>query len=237
VSIGGGPFPADSFLGPAAARFVEQHPKVNVQVIVGGWDELLRSLRNRQLDFFLAETSTLQRDPDLDVAALPSAHPLYMTARAGHPLTRRGKLALLDLFEWPFVAASRVPPRILEPMLAGHRAAARQGRSVLPFPSMLCNSTGPVKRIVECSDALTAAPLFCLAPELESGRVVLLHTEPWLRLQYGIVSMKGRPWTEAAQRLRDAVLDAEREASADERRLALRYAPARSRSTGARRRR
>ncbi len=107
VAVGAGPFPFESFLGPAAARLTDQFPGVSVQLRSRDWDDLVRELRSRQLDFFIAETSTLQREPDLEIAPLPSKHAIYLVARAGHPLT-----------------ASRQPRR------GGHvRLAVRRARS------------------------------------------------------------------------------------------------------------
>jgi len=229
VSVGGGPYPAESFLGPAAVRFVEQYPRVSVQLYAHDWDELLRHLRSRELDFFVAESSTLQREPDLELMPMPSAHSVYFAARASHPLARRDVVTAADAFAFPFATPGRIPPRILDPMLAAHRAAAQRGRAPLPFPSIQCNGLAPIKRILATSDAVTGTILSCIATELETGQFVLLGTEPWLHLHYGIVSLKGRPWTQAAERFREFVLDAEREAAREEERLLTRFGPGRSR--------
>jgi len=228
VAVGGGPYPAESFLGPAAARLVEQYPQVGVQVRAHNWDELLRLLRSRELDFFVAETSTLSREPDLDIEQLPSEHSVYFFARAGHPLAGRDRLTTDETLAWPFATPSRVPPRILEPMLLAHRAAVGALAVPRPFPSIDCNGLAAVKRIIATSDAVSGSILSCIATELESGKFVLLGTEPWMHLQYGIVSLRGRPWTQAAARLRGYVMEAEREASADEIRLSVTYGSAAS---------
>jgi DNA-binding transcriptional LysR family regulator len=44
VDVGGGPYPAESFLGPAVARFVEQFPRVGVHLHSGNWDDLVQLL-------------------------------------------------------------------------------------------------------------------------------------------------------------------------------------------------
>jgi len=224
VAVGGGPYPAESFLGPAAARFVEQFPRINVHLHARDWDELLRELRSRELDFFVAETSTLQREPDLEIVPMPTAHSVYLFARAAHPLAVQGKVTVADIFPWPFVTPSRIPPRILDPMLAAHRANAQRARSALPFPSIQCQGLAPVKRILATSDAVSGSLLSCIATELATGQFVLLGTEPWLHLHYGIVSLKGRPWTQAAEKFREFVLQAEREAAAEESRLLEQFA-------------
>lgn len=225
VAVGGGPYPAESFLGPAAARFVEQYPKVSVQLNARNWDELLHELRSRELDFFVAETSTLQREPELEIAPMPSAHSVHFVARAGHPLASHGTAKVEEIFAYPFVSPSRIPPRVLDPMLAAHRAGATERKNALPFPAIQCNGLAPVKRILASSDAISASILSCISTELELGQLVLLGTAPWLHLHYGIVSLKGRPWTQAAEKFLEYVLQAERRAAEEEEHLLERFRP------------
>jgi DNA-binding transcriptional LysR family regulator len=225
LAVGGGPYPAESFLGEAVARFVAQHPRVSLQLQTRVWDELLRSLRSRELDFFVAETSTLAREPDLDIVPMPAQHSVFFVARSGHPLDGHASVTAADILQWPFATPSRVPPRILDPMLAAHRKAARQGMPAPPFPSVQCNSLAPIRRILASSDAVSGTILSCIAQDLESGELVLLGTEPWLHLQYGIVSLKGRPWTQVAERFRDFVLEAEADVAREEKRLVAQFGP------------
>jgi DNA-binding transcriptional LysR family regulator len=229
VSVGGGPFPAESFLGPAAGGFIEKFPRVSVQLHAQDWDELLRHLRSRELDFFVAESSTLQQEPDLEIAPMPSRHAMYFVARAGHPLASGRSITAADTFAWPFATPGRIPPRVLDPLLSANRTATGRRPAPHPFPAVQCNGLAPVKRILASSDALTASILSCIATELETGQFVLLGTEPWLHLHYGIVSLKGRPWTQAAERFREFVLEAERAATREEARLAARFGPGRGR--------
>jgi DNA-binding transcriptional LysR family regulator len=229
VAVGGGPFPSESVLAPAVVRFVAQFPRISVKLLTRDWDELLRELRSRELDFFVAETSTLQREPDLEIVPMPSAHSVYLVARARHPLAARDRVGMTDALPWPFVTPSRIPPRVLDPLLAAHRTATTQTGAPRPLPSVQCNGLGPIKRILATSDAVTGSILSCIAPELESGQFVLLGTEPWLYLHYGIVSLKGRPWTQAAERFREFVVDAERQATLEEQRLIAKFRPGRTR--------
>jgi hypothetical protein len=82
-----------------------------------------------------------------------------------------------------------------------------------------------VKRILATSDAVSGSILSCIATELESGQFVILGTEPWLHLHYGIVSLRGRPWTQAAERFRELALEAEHEAAREDQRLGRRFGP------------
>ena len=223
VAVGGGPFAADVVLGNAAAKFIERYPGVSVKVQARDWDELAHQLRSRELDFFVAETSTLHREPDLEVMPLPANHPVYLVARAGHPLAGRGRMSIEDALEWPLATPGRLPPRLLDPLLSAHRAVSTRIASARPLPSLECNSLATVKRVVANSDAITGTILSCISSELESGRFVLLSQEPWLRLQYGVTSLKGVPRTQVAERFLEFVLDAEREASLEEQRLITRF--------------
>ena len=225
VAVGGGPFPADSFLGPAAVQFVEQYPRVNVRLHARDWDELVRELRSRELDFFVADTSTLQHQSDLEIEPMPAAHALHVVARAGHPLAAKATFKVEDIFAYPFVTPARIPPRVLDPMLVAHRASVPRLRDARPFPAIQCNSLEPVKRILTTSNAVSATILSCMTAEFETGRLVLLGTTPWLYVHYGFVSLKGRPWTQAAERFREFVLQAERDASNEEERLLERFRP------------
>jgi DNA-binding transcriptional LysR family regulator len=226
VDVGGGPSPTSALLGHAAARFIERFPRVSMRLHAGNWDDLVHPLRARTLDFFVAETSLLTREPDLDVAALPTRHPLYFVARAGHPLVAdAGRLSAADILEWPFATPSRIAPRALEPLLAAYREGSARHAMPHPFPAVECNGLEPLKRMVLASDLVTATILPCIAEELAQGTMRVLGTEPWMHLHYGIVSLRGRPWTQAAEAMRDLVLEAERNAVELHARLSRRHDP------------
>jgi DNA-binding transcriptional LysR family regulator len=192
----------------------------------GNWDDLVHPLRSRTLDFFVAETSLLSREPDLEVVALPVRHAVYFVARAGHPLAgTSGHVRAADILAWPFVTPSRIPPRVLDPLLAANREASLRTKSPRPFPAIECNGLEPVKRIVAASDAVTATLLSCIARELDSGEFVVLGTEPWMHLHYGIVSLLGRPWTQTAEAMRELVLEAEQDSTDLGQQLVERHAP------------
>lgn len=227
VTVGGGVFASEAVLGRAAARFSEQFSGVALEIRTDDWDNLLMQLRSRELDFFVAETSTLQKEPDIDIAPMPVEHPLYFTGRRGHPLTESKAITLVDVFNWPFVSPSRIPPRVLEPILAAHRKTSRGADTPRPFPAIRCNGLTAVKRIIASSNAISGSILSTIARELEAGDFILLGTEPWLHLRHGIVSLKGRPWTQTADKLRDLVVEADQETAVEEQLLAQRFAAGR----------
>jgi DNA-binding transcriptional LysR family regulator len=231
VDVGGGPFPSDTFLATAAARLADQYPKLGVRLHSSSWDDMTRQLRSRELDFFVGEFSLLGREADLEVLPLPTRHQAYFFARAGHPLEKRRPIPKGEVFAWPFVTPSRLPPRVLDPLLTEQRNAIARGLPARLWPSIECTGLATLKRIVANSDTVSASILASISFELESGRFVLLGTEPWLSLQYGIVSLRGRPLSQAASKMRDLVLVADQEVSDLEASLTQLYAP-----DGARRR-
>jgi DNA-binding transcriptional LysR family regulator len=206
--IGAGPYPVETIMPAALSEFASTYPRVRVRVLVrGDWDDLLHRLRARELDFFVAETSTLDGEHDLEVESF-APHPGYFIARAGHPLARRGTVRAEHTFAYPFVALSRFPPRLLQPMLSSLQEAdgARRGR---PFPAIELSSLAAVKRVLATSDAIAPLTLPCVAEELERGTLVVLGTESWASSCYGLVSLKGRAPGAAASRFRECLHEAE----------------------------
>jgi DNA-binding transcriptional LysR family regulator len=222
LCVGTGPYPIETVITPALARFVSSHPLVSVRLQLADWDALLPRLRAREMDFFVAEISTLQREPDLVVEPM-STHALYIVGRRDHPLARRTGVKAVDTFAFPFVAPARIPPRLLAPMLSAKAKSADAASLARPFPSIECNVVSTVKRVVEGSDALTALTLPCIATELHDGRLTLIGSEPWMSVHYGMVRLKDRPMSSAAARLREFVIDAEAAITLEEKKLLARW--------------
>lgn len=223
VTVGAGPYPAEAIMSKATARFIEQSPLLGVKLRVNVYDVLLQQLRSRELDFLVAETSVLQTETDLELPLPPSVQTLYWVARREHPLAQRRDVTTAEVFGWPIVTPNQIPPRVLGPLLTLEQqsSALREPRV---FPAVECNDITTVKRIVAHSNAITGMPLTCIQDELESGQFVLLCSAPWLHTSFGVVSLKGRPLTLAAERYRNIVLDVMRESSSEETRLMARWA-------------
>ena len=224
VNVGAGPFPAQSVLTDALGRFVADYPRIVVRVMMRDWDELARRLRAREIEFFVAEISTLLGEGDLDVEPL-EPHPTYIFGRPGHPLTGRIPIGLADGFAYPFAALTRIPPRSLEPIRAIQRRWPDSPATQRVFPALEFNSLDAVRKIVLGSDALMVAPLACVADELERGRLVVLGQESFLSVRYGIVRLRSQPLTAAGARFRDYVLEAERALTETEQTLIERWRP------------
>lgn len=218
VWVGGGPHPAQSTLAAALAKFIPAYPRVSARLVVRDWDELLRDLRGREIEFLVAETSTLQQEVDVDIEPLPP-HPVFFAARAGHPLAGRRDVTATDTFAYPFVSLSRIPPRLLEPLRAAQRKSTDPEATMRSFPALQCNAVSVITQVVLGSEAIMATTLTSIRAELESGRITLLGSEPWLSSNYGIVRLKNHALTVAAARFREFIIEAEHAALLEEERL------------------
>jgi len=227
LCVGTGPFPIETIITPALMRFISTHPLVSIRLQLADWDVLLPRLRSREMDFFVAEISTLQREPDLVVEPM-STHALYFVGRRDHPLALRKRVKPGDTFAFPFAAPARIPPRMLVPMLSAKTKSADGANLARPFPTIECNVVSAVKRVVEGSDAITALTLSCMATELQEQRLTLIGSEPWMSVHYGVVSLKDRPTSSAAARLREFVVAAEAAVTLEEEKLLARWRSDRS---------
>lgn len=223
--VGAGPYPGETIVPTALTRFVAAHPLVRVRVeLRGDWDELLRRLRARELEFFVAETSTLAGEHDLEVE-LMEPHPVYFVARRSHPLARCSTVGAEQTVPYPFLALSRYPPRALRPMLTSRQLSERTPERA--FPAIELVSVNAVKRVLEGSDAIAPLPVSCVAEELERGTLTLLGTEPWLFTGYGVVRLKGRAASPASDDFLEYLREAETSLVLDESRLLARHSPKR----------
>lgn len=227
--IGAGPFPAETIVSRAVAGFIDAHPRFRLRIDIRNWDEFLPRLRNHELDLFVAETSTLEQEVDLLVEPF-SRHPLYLVARAGHPLAgRRGGIDLGEILSWPMAAMARIPPRLLEPALAAIPRTPNSLRDLNAFPALSCSDFSLVKHVVSGSDLVMATSLPCVAGELERNEMVVLGSAPWLQLNYGVVSLKSRPPLDMiAMEFRALLASAEQAVLREEAALVARWVPAAS---------
>jgi DNA-binding transcriptional LysR family regulator len=217
INIGAGTYPAETVVPAAIARFVGDNDRVRVRVVRDNWDEFPRRLRARELDFFVAEFSTLTDEHDLDIEPM-ARHPAYFVGRSGHPLSEGAPVRPEETLAYPFVALGRYPPRALQPLLAARRPVDERqpGR---PFPAIECPSLAAAKQIVAASDAVAALTLAMIAADVERGSLAVLGTAPWAFVHYAVVRLKGQSPSAACDRFVGCLQDAEAALAGEEARL------------------
>ena len=221
MNIGAGPYPVETVVPAALVRSVPDNPLVRVRVVHGDWDSLVRRLRARELDFIIAEFSTLLDAHDLSIEPL-GQHPVYFVTRPGHPLDLKGVARVQDTFAFPFVVFSRVPPRLLASIVTARPPVVARQRD-RPFPAIECQGVAAAKHIIANSDGVAAFMLSSVAEELRLGSLAVVGTESWLFANYAVVSLKGQATSVAASRFRGCLNDAEERLALEESRLAQLY--------------
>src|SRR5438270_4941968 len=91
------------FLPPVIKAFREQHPRVLVQVIEEGADEVLASVKQGQADFALNYIG--MQDPDVAFTPLLK-EPYVLACPADHPLARRRSVRWDELAAYPLARVS-----------------------------------------------------------------------------------------------------------------------------------
>lgn len=224
--VGAGPFPAETIVSRSVARFIDSHPRFKVRVEVHSWDDLLPRLRSNALSLFVAETSTLEREPDLDVQAM-GRYPIYFLARPNHPLVNRPSPKLGEIFSYPIAAMARIPPRVLDPALSAIARSMDSRGEAQAFPALLCTHFSVVKQVVASSNTIMVSNLACVANELERGELVVLGVEPWMHLHYGLVTLKSQNAVcSAILQFQAYLTEAEQAVAAEEKSLITRWVPA-----------
>ena len=128
----------------------------------------------------------------------------------GHPLLAQGALTIGHLAAYPWVGPS-LPAPMLSQLPPGPAPFGVQdgpdGRwrcriRVETFPGM--------RNIVLASDALGVALAAQIARDSDDGRLALVPVDvPWMQLNYGFITRRGRSLSPAAQAFRARVLAVE----------------------------
>ena len=198
LSVGMGPYVAET-LGPiCAARFAAAHPGIRLRTVMNDPAVVARLLRARTVDLAIAEASVLEGEDAFEVVAELTPLSGWVVARAGHPLAGRTPLAFAEVLDYPFAQVVMLPPRVLKPILAARRAPSAHGAaSTLPFPAIECPSIRFATGVVANTDAFTFASLGMVRAELDRGQIVPLLEAKWLGVEWSIVRLRKRTMSPA----------------------------------------
>lgn len=190
---------AEYFLPRLVARFRAEHPAVQMRLAVGNREQLVRQLRENEVDL-----AVMGRPPrDLDTRGEPfAAHPLSIIASPEHKLAGRRTIAPKALENEEFI--------VREPG-SGTRAAMehffRDERISPPF-AMEMTSNETIKQAVIANMGLAFVSLHTVGLELEAGQLVALRVAglPIVR-RWHVVNIQGKPLTPAAEAFRYFMLE------------------------------
>jgi DNA-binding transcriptional LysR family regulator len=210
-SVSAAPYPAEISGQRAIGMLSAEHPRLFVELKLFNWTKVVSQVLNERIDLGFADISEAAENPELQVEAIRSSK-LSVFCAAGHPLARRNSVTLEEICEFPWVG----------PTVTGRmRRFLPQGD--LPFgvfdevknrflPRILVGNFSAAKHIVLAGQGIGAALPFQLKREIDDGECVLLPLElPWLSLNYGFISRRGRTHSPAAKAFMENVRQIEKE--------------------------
>jgi DNA-binding transcriptional LysR family regulator len=194
-----GTFAAEISGHRALGRIMKRYPSLQCRLELREWNRCTEMLLTRQADIALAELTVAANEPLL-VSELINTHVGKFYCRSGHPLLSIAKPDMKELSSYPWVLVP-LPPRVYHSLKDVQPAAGRLDEELQQFiPAVRVETVGGMKQVVAHSDAMSAAPLALIEPEINSGILAPIEFEaPWLRLNYGFVYLRDRMLSPAAR--------------------------------------
>ena len=204
VRVGAVTGPAVGLLVPAIRALKHAAPEAEVTVDVAPSRELLRQLAAGEIDFALGRVL-----PEFD-SRLFEVHPmrdekLALLVRQGHPLARAAQVTLTELSDYEWIMQERGAP-IREATLEAFGAVG------LPEPANIVNSPSLLFMIayLSRSDAVAAmseeVAQLLTRPPVAAGFTALPLPREVRVSPYYLLSLRRRPLSPVALRLRDLVI-------------------------------
>lgn len=204
-----GPYAADISGQHAAAKVSAQHPNLSLELCVVNWLHASEMILSGKADLGLAEIRDAVERSELDVQPVRSARVSFF-CRSGHPLTTRANLGMVDLMEYPWVGPV-IPTHLSGNLPKDSQPFGSFDKATNRFrPRILVETFPMAKEIVLSGDALSAAVPLQISPEVSAGTLVLLPLDmPFIDLEYGFITKRGRTLSPAARAFMDAVMAVE----------------------------
>jgi DNA-binding transcriptional LysR family regulator len=200
VAVGCGPLLPEALVAPAVADLIRQNRALSVTIDIGSWPDFAPLLRSGRLDFFVANVTMLQDEPDLEITAFPP-EPAVWFARPGHPLAGRRRIPPAEFFAHSF--AGPVLPAWIDDWFQRQAGATPDA----PFRfAVTCSHYPALKAILHGSDCVTGAILPIVMRDFQEGSMVPLDVDlPPLTMQAGLIWLRHRKLSPAAYALIDGI--------------------------------
>ncbi len=198
LEIGSGIAPAELHMGTAVGRLSQRHPHLKITIEVNDFVALAHLLQSGRIELFVAETSEVEWAPDVLVTPLLVLK-AYIFCRQGHPLLARlPNLTLPEVLAYPLVM-TRLPRRGMD-SIAATCGFQKHPDWFQKLPVIKCDYAKIGKDTVARSNAVAFILLPMIERELRSGEFVLLPVDfPELKTHWGIVQMRNRTLSPAAE--------------------------------------
>ncbi|MFO7855380.1 MAG: LysR family transcriptional regulator [Paracoccaceae bacterium] len=175
------------------------------RLVVRDWRTCLEDVLERRSDLAVTDTRSAQDHPELEAESLGGG-PVAFFCDAHHPLAGRADVGLGDLMRFPW-ALTLMQGRWLEVLPPDLGAAGRRDPATGDFVPAICvDSLAAMVAAVRNGRAISAASPAFIRDELDRGEFSLLPvSEPWLRMDYGMVWRRGQPWSPSLTRFAETL--------------------------------
>lgn len=207
VRVGLGPYMAEVAGKQAIARFIDEAPGSNISVTIAPWNQLVKLLYDKNLDFFVADVRDTLMTGVLEVYEIDE-QPMSWFVRASHPLAAKGHVTLAELTSFP-ICGPEVPSQGIKWLMEIKRLGAGPNQ-VAPdrHLSVVCDNWAMLRHFVLHSNCVGVGPKGLYRRELAANEVALLTVDldPYVS-RFAAVHAKSTPLTPAAERLRTYIAE------------------------------
>jgi len=197
LRVGAGAYAVELSVSQAVGRLMARHPDLQVELASHDLRSIIAALLDRRLDLAVIDCSMVDGEADIAVEALPE-HEGRFFCRAGHPLVALERPSLAQVFAYPYVG-TRLPQRVAAAFFEKARVGRFDALTGDYVPPIKVDSIAAAKDVVMKCDAVGAAPLAMIAPEVRAGQLCCLPLRfDWLRTQYGFAYLRARRLSPAA---------------------------------------
>jgi DNA-binding transcriptional LysR family regulator len=195
LRLGCGPTMADGPVGEVLAELLVKKPSLKMKIHVVPFQALPSLLDSQEIDMAIGDRAIGAGNEAYEVIPLPERE-VVLFCRAGHPLAGQGKVGPAEFFRYPIVGP--VLPIEAQAWLREHHPERLADEAL----SLECSHHALLKKVVASTDAISGAPGYVIADELQRGELVVLKTvmKPMIT-QAVLVKLKRRNLTPAAMEL------------------------------------
>ena len=214
LTVGAGPYMAESTVATAIARVTMQHPRLRIHCVSADPDEVVREVLAERFDVGASAVPGPDHDARLVIVPLPVLQG-YLACRPGHPLTREYGVTLQRVLQFPLATTILRGANAALVSSGGRETAAHAPGAEDFVPQIRVNSVALARLIVRDSDAVMPGTAATLADDVAAGKLVILPVdEPAMRTNGAVFYLRGRTLAPAARLFIDVLHAIESQAHA-----------------------
>lgn len=223
LSIAFGPYPYVISGQWAVCHLASLFPRLKIKVAVRHYKDVSTLVSNRIIDIGIADMHDLTMHKEMDLIPLDK-HIVCYFCRPSHPLLKKKNIEISDVVQFPW-CSTRVPARVTD-YLPGDLSMAGEIDPITMemVPAIELESMSGINRLIVNSDIICIATLTMFKYELQRGEVVVLpFRQDWMKSNYGIMTLKSRTKSPAADVFINEIYRIEKEVLQEEQILASSY--------------